>query len=47
VDVDQLGPTPLAQDLREWRLLSGRPDDTAPVIPAMTSHGVCSGDEWT
>jgi integrase len=25
---------PLAQDLREWRLASGRPDDNAPVIPA-------------
>ena len=32
---------PLAHDLREWRLLSGRPDDSAPVIPA---HG---GSEWT
>jgi integrase len=25
---------PLAQDLREWRLASGRPDGRAPVIPA-------------
>ena len=32
---------PLAQDLREWRLLSGRPDDAAPVIPAY------DGGEWT
>jgi integrase len=32
---------PLAQDLREWRLLSGRPDDAAPVIPA---H---AGGVWT
>jgi integrase len=32
---------PLAQDLREWRLASGRPDDTAPVIPA---H---AGGWWT
>jgi len=28
---------PLAQDLREWRLMSGRPGDTEPVIPA--PHG--------
>jgi integrase len=26
---------PLAQDLREWRLLSGRPDDSALVIPLL------------
>ena len=26
---------PLAQDLREWRLASGRPGDDAPVIPAL------------
>lgn len=32
---------PLAQDLREWRLLSGRPADTAPVIPGR------DGGEWT
>ena len=32
---------PLAQDLREWRLLSGRPGDEQPVVPA---HG---GGEWT
>jgi integrase len=38
---------PLAQDLREWRLLSGRPDDSVPVIPAMTSHGELTADEWT
>jgi integrase len=24
---------PLAQDLREWRLICGRPDDTEPVLP--------------
>jgi integrase len=32
---------PLAHDLREWRLMSGRPDDAAPVIPAL------DGSEWT
>ena len=32
---------PLAQDLREWRLASGRPDDAAPVIPGR------DGGEWT
>jgi len=32
---------PVAQDLREWRLASGRPDDRAPVIPAL------DGGEWT
>jgi integrase len=26
---------PLAQDLREWRLSSGRPSDRTPVIPAL------------
>jgi integrase len=26
---------PLAQDLREWRLASGRPNDRTPVIPAL------------
>jgi integrase len=26
---------PLAQDLREWRMASGRPGDDAPVIPAL------------
>ena len=26
---------PLAQDLREWRLVSGRPNDRTPVIPAL------------
>jgi len=34
--------TPLAQDLREWRLASGRPNDSAPVIPAPVAGG-----EWT
>lgn len=33
--------TPLAQDLREWRLASGRPGDDAPVIPALDDG------EWT
>jgi integrase len=32
---------PLAQDLREWRLLSGRPAGEDPVIPAY------AGGEWT
>jgi integrase len=32
---------PLTRDLREWRLLSGRPDDSAPVIPG---H---AGGEWS
>ncbi len=32
---------PLAQDLREWRLLSGRPEDDRPVVSA---H---NGGEWT
>ncbi len=32
---------PLAQDLREWRLLSGRPADSMPVIPALR------GGEWS
>jgi integrase len=34
-------PAPLALELREWRLLSGRPGDDQPVIPA---H---DGGEWT
>jgi integrase len=38
---------PVAQDLREWRLLSGRPDDSAPVIPAMDTHGRSSGGVWS
>jgi integrase len=33
---------PLAQDLREWRLASGRPDDEAPVIPRPSDGGVMS-----
>jgi integrase len=32
---------PLAQDLREWRLLSGRPGDEQPVIPGQ------DGGAWT
>jgi integrase len=32
--------TPLAQDLAEWRLASGRPDDTALVFPGR------NGDPW-
>jgi integrase len=32
---------PLAQDLREWRMKSGRPADTQPVIPAL------DGAPWT
>ena len=31
---------PLAQDLREWRLASGRPDDRTPVIPALDGAGM-------
>jgi integrase len=38
---------PLAQDLREWRLLSGRPADSAPVIPAMDTHARSSGEAWS
>jgi integrase len=37
---------PLAQDLREWRLLSGRPDDRAPVIRAEKVAAGGTG-EWT
>ena len=37
--VNLLGP--LAQDLREWRLLSGRPDPAAPVFPRP------DGGAWT
>ena len=37
---------PLAHDLREWRLLSGRPDDDAPVIRAEKVAKGGSG-EWT
>jgi hypothetical protein len=36
--VDLLAP--LAQDLAEWRLLCGRPDDRALIIPMV------DGDEW-
>ena len=40
---------PLAQELREWRLLSGRPDDDHPVIPAFNGNGtfVDHDKEWT
>ncbi len=40
---------PLAQGLREWRLLSGRPDDAAAVIPAFNGNGtfVDHDKEWT
>jgi integrase len=38
---------PIAQDLREWRLLSGRPDNSAPVIPALDTHGRPSGGVWS
>ena len=38
---------PLAQDLREWRLLSGRPDDSAPVMPALGTHGEPRSTAWT
>jgi integrase len=38
---------PLAQDLREWRLLSGRPGDDQPVTPAMDTHARLTGREWT
>ncbi len=38
---------PLAQDLREWRLLSGRPADDRPVIPALDTHARANGGEWT
>ena len=37
---------PLAHDLREWRLLSGRPDDDAPVIRTEKVAKGGSG-EWT
>jgi integrase len=33
---------PLAQDLREWRLASGRPSDDRPVIPRPSDGGVMS-----
>ena len=33
--------TPLAADLREWRLRSGRPDDRALILPG------ASGSPWT
>jgi integrase len=38
---------PLAQDLREWRLMSGRPGDHEPVIPALDTHARSRGDVWT
>jgi integrase len=40
---------PLAHDLREWRMLSGRPDPSMPVIPAFNGNGTAidRGKEWT
>jgi integrase len=38
---------PLAQDLREWRMASGRPGDDQPVIPAVDTHGRSTGGEWS
>jgi integrase len=40
---------PLAQDLREWRMLSGRPAPSMPVIPAFNGNGTAidPGKEWT
>ena len=40
---------PLALDLREWRMASGRPDDTAFVIPAFNRNGTAPdfAQEWT
>jgi integrase len=45
---------PLAQDLREWRMASGRPGDDAPVIPALdgsemteTAFEQWRGRAWT
>jgi integrase len=38
---------PLAQDLREWRLLSGRPGGDLPVIPAMDTHARPSRTVWS
>ena len=40
---------PLAQDLREWRLASGRPGESTPVIPAFNGNGTAPafGTEWT
>ena len=38
---------PLAQDLREWRLQSGRPDDSEPVLGLTASqYGVWRRNEW-
>lgn len=37
-DVDVLAP--LAQDLTEWRLLSGRPSDECLIVPTV------DGDDW-
>ena len=36
---------PLASDLREWRLASGRPDRSAPVIPAHDGEP-WQADDW-
>ncbi len=40
---------PLAQDLREWRLASGRPGESTHVIPAFNGNGTAPafGTEWT
>jgi integrase len=40
---------PLAQDLREWRMFSGRPDPAMPVIPAFNGNGTAPdfGKVWT
>jgi integrase len=37
---------PLAQDLREWRLASGRPDPDRPVIPRPSDGGVMSAKSF-
>lgn len=40
---------PLAHDLREWRMLSGRPDQSQPVIPAFNGNGTAPDfdKQWT
>lgn len=37
---------PLAQDLRQWRMASGRPAATARVFPGNGAKGAWKGDEW-